>query len=90
MKGDERIRTAVCDGTNDSSYVAALNHSHPSPDWAWEVLGTWDALVEATAALPGLLEIAEMAMPDSYFQSDSRVAAARAALAALASPEART
>jgi len=32
-------------------------------------------------ALSGLLEIAEAAMPDSYFDSDSRVRAARAALA---------
>jgi hypothetical protein len=38
------------------------------------------ALIDAVEAIPGLMEIAEIAMPDSYFQSDSRVAAARAAL----------
>lgn len=32
-------------------------------------------------ALKGMMEIAEMAMPDSYFQEDSRVNKAREALA---------
>ena len=31
-------------------------------------------------AIRGLMEIAEIAMPDSYFQTDSRVVAARKAL----------
>ena len=35
---------------------------------------------EQTAALEGLMEIAQMAMPESYQQTDSRMAAARAAL----------
>jgi hypothetical protein len=34
----------------------------------------------AEAAVRGLMEIAELALPDSFFQSDSRVKAARAVL----------
>jgi hypothetical protein len=33
---------------------------------------------QATRIIQGMMEIAELAMPDSYFQSDSRVNAARA------------
>ena len=30
--------------------VGALNDSRPSPDWAWDVLNTWDDLVEVARA----------------------------------------
>jgi hypothetical protein len=33
---------------------------------------------QATRIIAGLMEIAELAMPDTYFASDSRVCAARA------------
>lgn len=36
---------------------------------------------ELVAAVEGLLDVAELAMPDSYFDSDSRVRKAKAALA---------
>ena len=38
---------------------------------------------ELIIALEGLMDIAETAMPDSYFQSDKRVAAGREAVKAL-------
>jgi hypothetical protein len=38
-------------------------------------------VLEAEEAMRGLMEIAETAMPDSYFQGDSRTTAARAFLA---------
>lgn len=37
------------------------------------------ALLASQTAIDGLLEIAEMAMPESYFETDSRVIAAKAA-----------
>ncbi len=39
------------------------------------------AAPELLAAMQGLMEIAETAMPDTFFASDSRVNAARAAIA---------
>lgn len=46
---------------------------------ALERLCVW--LERQDTALTGLMEIAEMAMPDSYFQTDSRVVAARSVVA---------
>ena len=42
--------------------------------------GYSDGRAAAEAALRGLMEIAEQAMPDTYFATDSRVQAARAVL----------
>ena len=45
------------------------------------IVDSWKAECERLrAALEGLMAIAEIAMPDTYFQTDSRVNAARAAL----------
>ena len=41
----------------------------------------WAEVVALRNAVEGLMEIAETAMPDTYFQTDSRVNAARNALA---------
>lgn len=47
-------------------------------DSEWSLIATAPELLEA---LHGLMSIAEDAMPDTYFQTDSRVNAARAAIA---------
>ena len=33
-----------------AALVLALNDARPSPDWAWQVLNSWDALVEIARA----------------------------------------
>ena len=42
-----------------------------------------DALLRVARSIDGLMEIAEIAMPDTYFASDSRVCEAREALKAV-------
>ena len=51
----------------------------PSPvNWAEDALALEQQLTSrAKDVIEGLMEIAEMAMPDSYFAEDSRVNAAR-------------
>lgn len=43
----------------------------------------WNELMEARAVVKGLMEVAEIAMPDTYFQTDSRTTRAREFLAGL-------
>lgn len=53
----------------------------PTPEVAEERARMLSALPDFVSAVRGLLEIAETAMPDTYFASDSRVRAARLAFA---------
>jgi len=70
--------------TSDGFGPISTDHNH----WTgWHLTGEEsDIFLAASApelrsALLGLLEVAELAMPDTFFQTDSRVKAARAALA---------
>lgn len=76
--GDALWRTA------DGFGPIAIDHNH----WTgYHLTGEESDIFLASAApelrdaVKGLMEIAEQAMPDTFFQTDSRVNAARAALA---------
>ncbi len=91
----ELIKKATEEAVPECGCPRESSHCQSCPwfEWLLRVGAAEDALhdkaVEAFAvltraaeALDGLLEIAELAMPDSYFQSDSRVRAANKTLAA--------
>ena len=64
---------------SDGCIVAGVMQTQANAEFIVRACNAHDQLLEA---LRGLMDIAEIAMPDSFFQSDGRVKAARKALEA--------
>lgn len=65
--------------------VGALNDARPSPNWAWGVLNTWDALVEIAKAARAVSDEYERSgeITDSSTEDGAMMEALAAALVAL-------